>query len=152
MAKRPDSAVTSSEMAMLQILWESSRPLNKQEIMEKANEDEPLFAKNSFHVLINELIAKGYLVPVDNMGLGRKNARRYAPTVSRNEFWAAQVSSSKNFRPMDIPEVLASLMDFSPDGSSEAVLDGIEKIIKRKREEAKEGEAKEGEPKESELE
>ena len=60
MSKRQNSSVTASELALLQVLWNSPRPLNKQEIMAKATEDaeNPLFAKNSFHILINELIAK----------------------------------------------------------------------------------------------
>ena len=63
--------VTFSEMALLQILWDASRPLNRQEIMAKAyeNPEEPLFARTSFHLLANELHKKGLLVPVDNMGI-----------------------------------------------------------------------------------
>ncbi|NBK79792.1 hypothetical protein D5272_14650 [bacterium D16-76] len=139
MPKRPSSSVTSSELALLQILWNSPRPLNKQEILEKAMEDEenPLFAKNSFHILINELIAKEYLVPVDNLGMGRKNARRYAPTVSRNEFLALQVHTTQDYQATDIPEILAALMELSPDAGTEPVLVGIEKLIKKKREENK---------------
>lgn len=139
MSKRPSSSVTVSELALLQILWNSPRPLNKQEILEKACEDEeePAFARNSFHILINELIAKGYLVPVDNLGMGRKNARRYAPTVSRNEFLAMQVHATQDYQPADIPEILAALMDLSPDTDVEPVLVGIEKLIKKRREESK---------------
>lgn len=139
MPKRPSSSVTSSELALLQILWNSPRPLNKQEILEKAMEDEenPLFAKNSFHILINELIAKEYLVPVDNMGMGRKNARRYAPTVSRNEFLALQVHTTQDYKLTDIPEILSALLDLSSNADTEPVFVGIEKLIKKRREENK---------------
>ena len=43
---------------MMQLLWEAGRPLNRAEIMEIALRDpeNPLFAKNSFHVIINNLI------------------------------------------------------------------------------------------------
>ena len=139
MPKRPSSSVTSSELALLQILWNSPRPLNKQEILEKAMEDEenPLFAKNSFHILINELIAKEYFVPVDNMGMGRKNARRYAPTVSRNEFLALQVHTTQDYKLTDIPEILSALLDLSNTADAETVFVGIEKLIKKRREENK---------------
>ena len=140
MSKRQNSSVTASELALLQVLWNSPRPLNKQEIMTKATEDaeNPLFAKNSFHILINELIAKEYLVPVDNLGMGRKNARRYAPTVSRNEFLARQVHSTQDYQPADIPEILSAWLDLSPDTDTESVLGGIEKFVQKKREEARE--------------
>ncbi len=146
MSKRQNSSVTASELALLQVLWNSPRPLNKQEIMAKATEDAENSLsfcphdenKNSFHILINELIAKEYLVPVDNLGMGRKNARRYAPTVSRNEFLARQVHSTQDYQPADIPEILSALLDLSPDTDTESVLGGIEKFVQKKREEARE--------------
>lgn len=133
MSKQSYPPVTASELALLQILWESSRPLNKQEILEKASADEPMFAKNSFHLLANELIAKGYLLPIDNSGIGRKNARRYAPTVSCNEFLAMQVSSSQTYKPSDIPDILSALLDLSSGLDLEPILMGIEHIITKRR-------------------
>ena len=133
MAKHPYAAVTASELALLQILWEASRPLNKQEILERATIGEPLFAKNSFHVLINELIAKGYLVLVDSGGIVRKRSRRYAPTVSCNEFLAIQIHSSQTYRPSDIPDILSALLDLSTDVDREAVVEKIEQFIKKEK-------------------
>ncbi len=133
MSKQINSSITASELALLQILWAASRPLNKQEILEKATADEPMFAKNSFHLLANELIAKGYLIPIDNGGIGRKNARRYAPTVSCNEFLAMQVHSAQTYEPSDIPDILATLLDLSADTDLEPVLAEIEQVIAKKR-------------------
>lgn len=137
--KKLGAPVTTSEMALLQILWDASRPLNKQEIMEKVQEDpeNPLFAKNSFHLLVNELIEKGYLASMDNMGIGRKNARRYAPAVSRNEFLALQVANTQSYQPSDIPEIIAALVEFSPDTDTDAVMNSIEQMIHKRRELAK---------------
>ena len=136
--KQPNSSITASELALLQILWGASRPLNKQEILEKASTDEPMFAKNSFHLLANELIAKGYLIPIDNGGIGRKNARRYAPTVSCNEFLAMQVFSAETYKPTDIPDILTALLDLSSGMDLEPVLAGIEQVITKRRQEKEE--------------
>lgn len=138
MPKKNHPLVTASELALLQILWEASRPLNKQEILKKASADEPMFAKNSFHLLANELIAKGYLMPIDNGGMGRKNARRYAPTVSCNEFLAMQVCSAHTYKPSDIPDILSALLDLSSGINLEPVLQGIEQVITRRRQEKEE--------------
>lgn len=138
MPKKNHPLVTASELALLQILWEASRPLNKQEILEKASANEPMFAKNSFHLLANELIAKGYLMPIDNGGMGRKNARRYAPTVSCNEFLAIQVFSAQTYKPADIPDILSALLDLSPGINLEPVLQGIEQVVTRRRQEKEE--------------
>lgn len=138
MPKQPHPPVTASELALLQILWSAPRPLNKQEILAKANADEPMFAKNSFHLLANELIAKGYLTPIDNGGMGRKNARRYAPTVSCNEFLAIQVFSSETYKPSDIPDILTALLNLSSGIDLDPVLQGIEQVVAKLRQE-KEG-------------
>ena len=54
-SKKVHVRLTNSELAMMQLLWEAGRPLNRAEIMEIAlrDPDDPLFAKNSFHVIIN---------------------------------------------------------------------------------------------------
>ena len=45
--KKPYIRLTNSEFAMMQLLWEAGRPLNRAEIMEIALRDpeNPLFAK-----------------------------------------------------------------------------------------------------------
>ena len=96
MSKQPNSPVTASEMAFLQILWSASRPLNKQEILEKANAEEPLFAKNSFHLLANELIAKGYLTPIDKGEKTPGGMPRRFPVMN---FWPCKFSPLKPISP-----------------------------------------------------
>lgn len=131
-------SVTISELALLQILWEASRPLNRGEIMKKAGTPEDsVFAKNSFYILVNSLVAKNYLITVENSGLGRKNARRFAPTVSRNEFLALQVASTENYQPKDIPEIMSALIEYSSATDTNALLDGMEQLIQQKREQSK---------------
>lgn len=77
--KKPYIRLTNSEFAMMQLLWEAGRPLNRAEIMEIALRDpeNPLFAKNSFHVIINNLIGYQFIAAFINDGPGRKNARRF---------------------------------------------------------------------------
>ena len=55
--------LTKSELGLMEVLWESDRPLTRPEILNKAvyNRDDPLFATNTFHVLVNSLIDKEYL-------------------------------------------------------------------------------------------
>ena len=79
--KKVHIRLTNSELDMMQLLWEAGRPLNRAEIMEIAlrNPDDPLFAKNSFHVIINNLMGYQYIAAFMNNGAGRKNARRFAP-------------------------------------------------------------------------
>ena len=108
--KKPYIRLTNSEFAMMQLLWEAGRPLNRAEIMEIALRDpeNPLFAKNSFHVIINNLIGYQFIAAFINDGPGRKNARRFAP-----------------------PEIVAAIFKYTKDADKEELLPKIEEAVRR---------------------
>ena len=135
MKKRKRFPLTKSELALMEILWDADRPLGRPEILEAAVSDkgEPLFAVNSFHLLINDLIDKEYIVVVSGLGKERNYARRYAPTVTRNEHFALQITSSEKFTQEDIPSIVCSLFKYAHVEDVESMLQEIEKLAKRRR-------------------
>lgn len=135
MKKRKRFPLTKSELALMEILWDADRPLGRPEILEAAVSDkgEPLFAVNSFHLLINDLIDKEYIVVVSGLGKERNYARRYAPTVTRNEHFALQITSSEKFTQEDIPSIVCSLFKYAHVEDVDSMLQEIEKMAKRRR-------------------
>ena len=135
MKKRKRFPLTKSELALMEILWDADRPLCRPEILEAAVSDkgEPLFAVNSFHLLINDLIDKEYIVVVSGLGKERNYARRYAPTVTRNEHFALQITSSEKFTQEDIPSIVCSLFKYAHVEDADSMLQEIEKLAKRRR-------------------
>ena len=134
MKKKKRFPLTKSELALMEVLWDADRPLGRPEILDAAlsNEGEPLFAVNSFHLLINDLIAKEYIVVVGGMGKDHNYARRYAPTVTRNEHFALQITSSPKFVPGDIPDIVCSLVKYSKVEDVEGMLEEIFKTVRRR--------------------
>ena len=135
MKKRKRFPLTKSELALMEILWDADRPLGRPEILEAAVSDkgEPLFAVNSFHLLINDLIDKEYIVVVSGLGKEWNYARRYAPTVTRNEHFALQITSSEKFTQEDIPSIICSLFKYAHVEDVDSMLQEIEKLAKRRR-------------------
>ncbi len=131
--KKVHIRLTNSEFAMMQLLWEAGRPLNRAEIMEIAlrDGDNPLFAKNSFHVIINNLIGYEYIAAFMNNGAGRKNSRRFAPMITRNEYFAQQIVTTEHYVNEDIPEVVAALLKYSKVSDREEVLEQIGNAVRR---------------------
>lgn len=131
--KKVHIRLTNSELAMMQLLWEAGRPLNRAEIMEIAqrNPDDPLFAKNSFHVIINNLMGYQYIAAFMNNGAGRKNARRFAPMITRNEYFAQQIATTEHYENSDIPEIVAALLKFSKVADKEDMLAKIGDAVRR---------------------
>ena len=145
MKKRKRFPLTKSELALMEILWDADRPLGRPEILEAAisEKGEPLFAVNSFHLLINDLIDKEYIVVVGGLGKEQNYTRRYAPTVTRNEHFALQITSSPKYTPADIPAILergdrsaaivCSLIKYSKVEDVDGLLQEIEKAVRRRR-------------------
>lgn len=123
--------LTNSEFAMMQLLWEAGRPLNRAEIMQIAQKDadNPLFAKNSFHVIINNLMNYEFITAFMNNGAGRKNARRFAPMITRNEYFAQQIATTEFFTNEDIPEIVSALFKCAKVSDRDAMLHNISKAI-----------------------
>ena len=131
--KKPYIRLTNSEFAMMQLLWEAGRPLNRAEIMEIALRDpeNPLFAKNSFHVIINNLIGYQFIAAFINDGPGRKNARRFAPLLTRNEYAGLQIATTEPYKASDIPEIVAAIFKYTKDADKEELLPKIEEAVRR---------------------
>ena len=117
----------------MQLLWEAGRPLNRAEIMEIALRDpeNPLFAKNSFHVIINIWSVTSSLQLSSNDGPGRKNARRFAPLLTRNEYAGLQIATTEHYKASDIPEIVAAIFKYTKDADKEELLPKIEEAVRR---------------------
>ncbi len=92
--------------------------------------DDPLFAKNSFHVIINNLMHISLLQLMNN-GAGRKNARRFAPMITRNEYFAQQISTTEHYTAADIPEIVAAMFKYTKGADREELLPKIEQAVRR---------------------
>ncbi len=127
MKRKKAHHLTNSELVLMEILWEAGRPLCRPDIIAAAVSEsgEPLFAVSSFHLLINDLLAKGYIRVTDGTGRGRKHARSYAPTLTRNQHFALQITRSSTFTPEDIPDIVCSLIQYADVGDPEPVLQKI---------------------------
>ena len=123
--------LTRAELAIMQILWRSERPLCGPEIMAIIDKhpDGPAFSRSSYHVLINDLLAKEYIVAVSGRGHGKHQARAFAPTVTHNEYHAIQITSAQLYRPSDIPDLVDSLIKYTDDIDLAELKERIDNVI-----------------------
>ena len=130
--------LTRAELAIMQTLWRSERPLCGPEIMAiiEKQPDGPAFSRSSYHVLINDLLAKEYIVAVSGRGHGKHQARAFAPTVTHNEYHAIQITSAELYTPGDIPDLVDSLIKYTEDVDLPTLMEKVCAVIRARIEQA----------------
>ena len=104
-----------SELVLMNIMWDAQRPITGPEIMQLVNAapEGPAFAKTSFHALINTLLDREFVISIGGAGHGKNQARQFVPAISRNEYYALQISSGRRYTPSDIPDLVSALISCS---------------------------------------
>ena len=125
---------TNSELILMNILWDAQRPITGPEILAyvNASPEGPAFARTSYHAMVNNLLDKSYIISIGGCGHGKNQARQFIPALSRNEYYAHQLTSSKRFSPSDIPDLVCSLFSYSDVSSDqkEAILKSIDSVVR----------------------
>ena len=82
--------------------------------------------------MVNNLLDKNYIISIGGCGHGKNQARKFIPALSRNEYYAHQLTSSKRFSPSDIPDLVCSLFSYSNVTSEEkeAILKSIDALVR----------------------
>lgn len=126
--------LTNSELILMDIFWDAQRPITGPEILAyvNASPEGPAFARTSYHAMVNSLLDKGYIISIGGCGHGKNQARQFIPSLSRNEYYAHQLASSKRFSPRDIPDLVCSLFSYADISSEEkeAILKSINALVR----------------------
>lgn len=133
------SSLTGSELVLMKILWDAQRPITGPEILAylNASPEGPAFARSSYHVFVNNLLDKGYIMSVGGCGHGKNQARRFVPTISRNEYYAGEITSNRRYTASDIPDLVCTLISYSDvsDSQKKEILKSIESLVMEDEEE-----------------
>ena len=87
--------------------------------------------KGNQEEIINNLMDYKFIAAFMNNGVGRKNARRFAPMITRNEYFAQQISTTEHYQNSDIPEIVAALLKYSKVADKEDMLEQIATAVRR---------------------
>lgn len=78
--------LTEREYEIMEILWQSKKPMLASDIMEAAENT----SGNSVHKILNKLMEKGLVKVAGNVKVVKSQSRLYAPAVSAVEYIAIQ--------------------------------------------------------------
>ena len=121
--------LTKSELEVMNVLWQASRPLSRSEILTLSTSR--TWKDSSIHILLNGLLNKNAIKEAGYVRSGKTFGRLYAANISCEEYYAKNVfaDSSKEVLPMLFSALIQS------DGISPELINELEDMLeKRKRE------------------
>ena len=121
--------LTKSELEVMNVLWQASRPLSRSEILTLSTSK--TWKDSSIHILLNGLLNKNAIKEAGYVRSGKTFGRLYAANISCQEYYAKNVfaGSSKEMLPMLFSALIQS------DGISPELINELEDMLeKRKRE------------------
>ncbi|MCD8398868.1 MAG: BlaI/MecI/CopY family transcriptional regulator [Lachnospiraceae bacterium] len=121
--------LTKSEREIMDLLWNTDRPLTATEIVNLT--PERTWKKSYIHLLINSLIDKNLIKSETLVRTGRNFGRAFVAVDTQEEFEIRQITSTRNFSENSVPALVSVLME---SVSAPAVLDQLERILQEKKE------------------
>ena len=121
--------LTKSELEVMNVLWQTSRPLSRNEILTLSTNK--TWKDSSIHILLNGLLKKEVIKEAGYVRTGKTFWRLYAANISCKEYYAKNVfaDSSKEVLPMLFSALIQS------NGISPELINELEDMLeKRKRE------------------
>lgn len=86
--------LTKSEMEIMDVLWESDKPLSRADLL--ASSEEKTWKDSSVHILLNGLLQKGAIQEAGLVKRSKTYGRVFSPTITREEYFATTIFSHRH--------------------------------------------------------
>ena len=118
--------LTKSEMEIMDVLWESEKPLSRADLLDRS--EEKTWKDSSVHILLNGLLQKGAIQEAGLVKRSKTYGRVFSPTLTREEYYASNIFGHRHK-----PE-LVGLIDaiFRQVNPSQTELDEISALVAKK--------------------
>lgn len=106
--------LTKSEMEIMDVLWESDKPLSRADLLSRS--EEKTWKDSSVHILLNSLLQKGAIAEAGLVCRSKTYGRVFSPTMTREEYFAMTIFSHRH-KP-EIVGLIATLLrreDITPE-------------------------------------
>lgn len=119
--------LTKSEMEIMDVLWESGKPMSRADLLER--QEEKTWKDSSVHILLNGLLVKGAIREAGFVKRSKTYGRTFAPTLTREEYFATTIFCHKH-KP-EITGLFAALL--RREDITQEQLAAIEKMVAEKK-------------------
>ncbi len=124
--------LSDNELAVLNALWNAGKPLSRPEILQRITKSD--WNPNSIHLILNNLIKKGFVQVGGFTRCGQNYGRTYYPLRAREDI----ISSMATYMLPDCTEedrVLHVMTAMTQKGISEKTIRELEEMLEQRRKE-----------------
>ena len=86
--------LTKSEMEIMDVLWESGKPMSRADLLAKS--DEKTWKDSSVHILLNGLLQTEAIQEAGLVKRSKTYGRVFSPTMTREEYFASTIFSHRH--------------------------------------------------------
>ncbi len=86
--------LTKSEMEIMDVLWDSEKPLSRSDLLEQS--EEKTWKDSSVHILLNGLLQKQAIAEAGLVRRSKTYGRVFSPTMTREEYFASTIFSHRH--------------------------------------------------------
>lgn len=108
--------LTKSELEIMDVLWDSSCPLSRSDLLERSEEKN--WKDSSIHILLNGLLQKNAIENVGYVKRSKTYGRTFQPTLTREEYFANTIFSYRH-KP-ELVGLISALLN-RPEATPEAL-------------------------------
>lgn len=125
--------LTRRELDVLNILWESSKPITAKEIVEL----NPSLSINTVQAVLKHLLKKEYIKVGDIVYSGTVLARGYSAVLDANEYMAEQLMQGISSKRLSVEGIMAALLRY--DQNDKKTIEKLEELLKQHRDRIRKG-------------
>ena len=131
--------LSDNELAVMCVLWESSGPLSRPEILEELTDMD--WNPNSIHMVLNNLIKKKFVAVDGIVPCGQSYGRAYTAVKSQEEYAAELALSAVPGVPPEecLPGIVGAMMKSVP--VNERTIELLKQLLEQQRRELRGAEA-----------
>lgn len=131
MKLKNQNKLTRRQLDVMKVLWESDKPLIASEIVKRDSS----FNINTVQTALKVLLNQGYIDVADIVYSGTVLTRSYKPILSPDTYFESNFSDISIFK-----SPVSLFANFINSENDSEVIDKLEEIIRKRKEELKEGE------------
>lgn len=129
--------LSTNELAVLRVLWDAKSPLSRPEILERISNTD--WNPNSIHMVLNNLIKKGFVAVAGVARCGQRYGRTYSAAKTQGDYASELALTAIPELPSEESVLVVMSAMIKGQGIGPATIEKLQNILDQRRAELAQG-------------